>query len=309
MLKTLSAYILIFISFNLCAQSTESNNNLQLTFSTDNDWFVFSRESDRYYSFGLELGVSIQPGKTFNFNKNLFEPDQSFYSARVKLEGYTPEYESSDQLEPIRRPFAGWLFGEFKIKNVVGNNAFNYGLQLGVMGPSAHAGKIQNWVHKNLTNDEKVDGWENQVSDRIGINAVLDYHKPIHQGNWYDVYYSLHGVLGNIFLQSEGALGLRIGKTNELKNSSSIGNELFKQDTEYFIEIKPAIKFVGYDATLQSKPKIDSEIINNFRFSPEFSLNFSSAHLTVRMIYFYETNTLLNAKNHRYGRLEVRYIL
>jgi len=298
----------ICLSSDLFAQSEEdSKNTAQLIFAMDNDWFVFSRESDRYYSFGLDIGLSFLPQKTFKFNENIFRPEKSFYTIRAKLEGYTPEFEAESQLEPIRRPFAGWLFGEFKINNALKLTAFNYGLQLGVMGPSANAGETQNWFHANLTNDDKVQGWENQVSDRVGLNVILDLYKPMHRSSWFDVYYSLHGVLGNIFLQSEGALGFRVGKTSPIKISSSAGNELLKNNTEYFIEIKPAIKMVGYDATLQSKPDIDSEIINNFRFSPEFSLNYSSQNLTFRMIYFYETNALLNEKNHRYGRMEIRY--
>lgn len=299
--------LFIGIAFPLTAQAQEPKTSLQLTAATDNDWFVFSRESDRYYSFGIDLGVYILPLKSFAFNRKIFKPEKTIYSSRLKLEGYTPEYLRENETEPVRRPFAGWLFGEFKIKNTKAKIAFNYGLQVGVMGPSANAGNFQNWMHANVTNDEKVEGWNNQVSDRLGFNVVLDYYKPLHRSRWYDIYYAVHGVLGNIFLQSEGALGFRLGKTNEINTSSTVGNELLNNEREYFLEIKPAVKLVGYDATLQSKPAIDSDIINNFRFSPEFSLNYSGGNFTLRMIYFYETNSLLNTKNHRYGRLAIRY--
>lgn len=59
-------------------------------------------------------------------------------------------------------------------------------LQLGAIGPAAGQEQTQTWIHKNITDSTIPLGWDNQIPNQIGVNAIymhrLNYY-PFHTGN------------------------------------------------------------------------------------------------------------------------------
>ncbi|MDD3445535.1 MAG: lipid A deacylase LpxR family protein [Zavarzinia sp.] len=113
------------------------------------------------------------------------------------------------------RPFAGWLYGGVQLTNDRGDRLDSYELQVGVVGPSAGAGEMQNWFHDAI-GVKPFDGWDSQLSDELGV--VLSYERKwrliseFHPGGLgVALEPSVGATIGNVHTYASASATLKIG--------------------------------------------------------------------------------------------------
>jgi lipid A 3-O-deacylase len=136
--------------------------------------------TDREYTSGAELAVmnrdwgqagwaqtaaKILPG--IGAGKDL----SAGWALGVDL--YTPEAISN--VGPVRRqrPYAGWLHGSAILQGETPRRLDTWRLDAGVIGPSAQGENLVDFFHSAF-NGMKTRGWDNQIEDRLGLNATWE---------------------------------------------------------------------------------------------------------------------------------------
>lgn len=285
------AIFFIFLFLISCVISAQIHNSinsskLEMRLGIDNDFFVLSRISDRYYTFGADLSVAFIPQKNFLFS-NLFNHKLShFQSLGLHLKAYTPDTEEDDI-----RPYAGYLYLNYLLNYTFKNSALRLGVNLGILGPASQAGKVQNWFHRLL--DNTIYDWSNQIENEFAVNFTGEYIKQFYQSNWSDSYTSVKASLGNINVNLWPRAMFRFGKFNPVQFSASTGTSILaaKSESEFFLEAGFGFPIIFYDATLQESfvidvNNLDYEIINNLRISGQVGLNFNFAGFVLRFTYY-----------------------
>jgi len=278
----------------------------EINIATDNDWFVYHLETDRYYSFGLDIGFKVIP----NRSGRLFpRKEKPFLSFSLHQQGYTPEYLNGDVKED--RPFAGWLFLRAQEVYSFDKSLLKLGFELGVLGPSARAGEVQNWFH-DLAGFSYVDGWENQIADQPGLNIILNYVAPVLEKDRWDLLVEGNASLGTVHTFLWPSALFRIGKFNDYRQSTITNTSISSVpgDKELFFSIGPGLKYVVYDATLMGglfdeEAFLTRSEINELRLTGEFGINYLTRGWSFILTYFYFSGEMDVADSHRYGRLEI----
>lgn len=130
---------------------------------------------------------------------------------------FTPEDISRADLITDDRPYAGWLYlagGVIRRENKGGFRQLDaLELNLGVVGPAAHADDVQTQFHKLIDTNEP-RGWGNQLRNEPGV--ILQYDRQWQfpfapAGLEMDATPHLGGALGNIYTYLAGGLTLRLG--------------------------------------------------------------------------------------------------
>jgi len=141
---------------------------------------------------------------------------------------FTPENIKATQLIHNDRPFAGWLYfgwGFITERDPIGGPEYQVGMidsfeiDLGIVGPQAYAGEIQDWWHRNITNSPRPGGWDHQLKNEPGILMTLERKwrmplPPFHQTDNYfhfDVLPNANVALGNVFTYTGLGATLRAG--------------------------------------------------------------------------------------------------
>lgn len=88
---------------------------------------------------------------------------------------FTPESRASIP-PPGQRPYAGVLGVGSSIHRVTDSTINSLEISVGMIGPSAHAETVQDFVH-DLRGIEKFDGWDNQIPDEFLINFDFSHKK------------------------------------------------------------------------------------------------------------------------------------
>ena len=192
----------------------------------ENDMFLAGDDTDRYYTQGgkitwLSPEASRQPLDDFFRGLGLDLDDDEEARVRTAIsigqQMYTPENKTTFEPDPKDRPYAGWLYAGLGATTYSPTQLNTLELQVGIVGPSARQGELQNRWHE-LIKAARVNGWNNQLHDELGINlfaerryapvvlAKLENGEP-----WFDVTQSVNAAFGNV--EISGGLGatFRVG--------------------------------------------------------------------------------------------------
>ncbi|MFC4991744.1 lipid A deacylase LpxR family protein [Rubritalea tangerina] len=91
---------------------------------------------------------------------------------------YTPEDEYAPVPKPGERPYAGWLGGGYAL-HAKSPSVFNsVELELGVIGPSARAREVQQWMH-NIQGIYQFQGWDTQIPDEVTGNLYFTHRRRL----------------------------------------------------------------------------------------------------------------------------------
>ena len=176
-------------------------------------------------------------------------------------------------------------------------------------------GNIQNWFHREISDDAVLNGWENQIDDILGINLRFEYAKTFKTGKVYDLSFVLDNSFGNIFIYTEPALLFRLGRFNEIGSSVSLNNGLLSSSTgkgEFFIELAARLKLSAFNATIQDNIFGDNSIftqdeISNAIFNAVGGINYSKRNWMVKAKYYYSMGEINSNENHFYATLSAAY--
>lgn len=140
-----------------------------------------NNETDRHYTGGGAVALQWQSPQTSELVGSLPSFDGEFAKGTpgvsygmgfiASLQVFTPEDIDDPAPIPDDRPYAGWLYGGLiaqRANRSVPTPVFeHFELDLGTIGPSSQADKVQRWLHARL-GDTMPEGWSNQVKDDFG---------------------------------------------------------------------------------------------------------------------------------------------
>lgn len=314
-MKYITCLLLILMSFSLFSQDQEKFSK-EISFVNDNDLFV-SAYSDRYYTNGMFLTY-----RTLAKSKKL---EKKFFEFQIGHYMYTPHRAVVTSVLEHDRPFASYLYGSFGINRVFKNKSLlNTSIQVGVIGPSAYGAEIQDFIHKIYGFEEAV-GWQYQISDALGLNLNTTYikHLSTSKSKIVDVYWANKVRLGSVFTDFSTGIYTRVGFNALQSIFNSIGfntslnddNTSFVRKVESFIYLKPMLRYVAYDATIEGSFLNDSspftKPINNLLFDLELGIKFTANrfHFGYAIHYYTKKSKELRYNGHGYGTISINYLI
>jgi hypothetical protein len=128
---------------------------------------------------------------------------------------YTPENIEQTELVVDDRPYAGWLFVGIGYHSKNDRQLDSMELNIGMVGPAALAHETQDFIH-DLRGFEKFQGWDNQLSNELGLMAVYEHkdkflRETYRGGLGYDAITHFGASLGNIATYLNGGFEVRGG--------------------------------------------------------------------------------------------------
>ncbi len=309
-------FCLLFITFTLFSQKKYAK---EISFISDNDLY-FSSVNDRYYTNGMFLSYKyISRTKKENQIKRILE-------WQIGHEMFTPFKSIVESVNLHDRPFASYLFTSFGINRIYKNErTLNTTIQIGVIGPNAFGKELQDFIH-DIYGFKKATGWKHQIKNAFGLNFNANYNQFLIKdiSNHYDLSWINSAKIGTVYTNISSGFYARIGFKplakiiNSIAFKTNLNNEntSFKREIESFLYIKPLIRYVLYDATLQGSflnttSEVTKELVP-FVFHLELGLKFTAHRFHFGYVFNYNTNKSKNLRNdngNQYGKISVHYLL
>lgn len=128
---------------------------------------------------------------------------------------YTPRDTSTKDYQPDDRPYAGWTYASLALHAKTADRLDTFETTLGIVGPSARAGEVQNNYH-TLMGFKKAEGWKNQIHDEPGV--MLSWQRTLRwargdlgrETSW-DVLPRFGATAGNVLTQADAGFEARLG--------------------------------------------------------------------------------------------------
>ena len=157
---------------------------VRVTFHWENDGTLpRPGGTDRYYTNGLKLDLAWRPAWALELLDDApfsegFGPDlRAAFGLSVSHLIFTPEDLAREDLIEDDRPYAGWLSfaaylqraGQLSPRVAVFDHAE---LDVGVVGQNSGAEALQKAVHAAWFDEQRPNGWENQLKNEPSINLT-----------------------------------------------------------------------------------------------------------------------------------------
>jgi lipid A 3-O-deacylase len=184
-------------------ESIESSSHLARTFIWEND--MFAGGGDIHYTNGMKLSWLHSPCRHRHESlkkgyRSLLEavssPNTQFRvhsGGLVGMNMYTPRDKDDPNRVRTDRPYAGWVYVGWNLQAARIANGELTGdehqleLQLGFTGGKTAQREIQEYIHRNISDSRISQGWDHQIGQRIGVNALYAFRKdlsPRTQSQW-----------------------------------------------------------------------------------------------------------------------------
>lgn len=145
------------------------------------------------------------------------------------------------QNQPDDRPYAAFLYGSGGISTLKDNHIDDIEITLGIVGPEALGEQVQDFVHKEITDSEIAEGWDNQLEFEPGLivsaarrwpRAIREDFGPLHLRGEPNI----NASLGNIYTYAGAGITFSLGPNDDRF-----------QDTP--VRVRPAMPGNGYFET------------------------------------------------------------
>jgi lipid A 3-O-deacylase len=226
----------------------------EISLISDNDNYNLQKR-DGYYTNGFN----------FSFQKLAIPHDPRTQKVIMRYEVgqkiFNPRKYSITDPALMDRPFAGYLYVKVSRSRFFKSNAnLQYGVMLGLLGPSSGAQSIQRSYHK-LINIYEVQGWGYQLKSEASINLQAQYTHPLlgspKRGFSADLHGVTHASLGNAFTNAAGGVLFRMGLIEDADQSAAWNSRLHSSTPAYhnrheaFLFFQPEILYQAYNATME----------------------------------------------------------
>jgi lipid A 3-O-deacylase len=291
---------------------------LQFGVVTDNDLYT-SLKYDRYYTSGLEFYFRYL-NKTTNpsVNKRITE-------FRIGQYIYNPSTRNADNPVDNDRPFAGYLFGEAGMDWFYHNESvLKSSIQLGYVGPNSFSEETQRLIH-DIFGYKKVLGWQHQIRNTLAVQTGLLYSVKVLPQAFSDVDFHVQADfnLGTAFTGATLGWLTRIGleqllpiyDSNMHGASINAKKDVYKDQTEKYIYVMPAINYQLYDASIQGSLFNDESPITYdlipVRFQGELGIKYRRNNWDFAYAIVYRGKEAKNnaISGYYFGSIHIGYIL
>ena len=215
-------------------ESFAPNKNHSITILSENDaYFEPFIRSDEYYTAGHYVSYLSPEFEDAWINKiaafsHLYDKHFSRFSIALKQEIYTPDKKYNYDFAPPTNDilFGAALYANLAFVSRTSDFMEQFSVDIGVAGPYAFGGQVQNGIHR-MTNNREVLGWNvGSLKNEVLVN--LHYGMI---GRWvfiedfFDVLPQFQISLGNAYTAVNAGVRFRIGYG--IKND--FGAQRFKQ--------------------------------------------------------------------------------
>ncbi|MES2557381.1 MAG: lipid A deacylase LpxR family protein [Bacteroidota bacterium] len=296
-----------FVQFHVAGQyiryTSETNDTASLSgfLQYENDLFA---QTDRYYTQGIALGFKTSISAESRLNRLFFKVPSSKKRIGLGLDQqvFTPTSIRSDSLLDHDRPYAATLrlTSVFETIDTINHRIFGWQFSVGMIGPGALGKETQTGIHK-ATNNFLPLGWQHQLNSGLilDIGAHVNYRLlAVHRWLSVDLNAQANLGTGNTSLLAGGTINLRM-----VKNRFGLGC--------YF---KPAVRFVGYDASLQgsligskSEYTIASNQLERIISEQESGIRLQLGRFSIDTWLRFQSRLFAGALNHRWGGIRLTF--
>lgn len=265
-------------------------NGRGVSLTVENDMFVPGDNTDRYYTQGMKLSVLTGDRSGGPLGRTLlqFVPGAERRDWRLRTtmglgqHMYTPEDKNPVIPDPNDRPYAGWLYGSYAGVAYSKDQVVGLEVQLGVIGPDAHAGPLQNGWHK-VIGAPPVNGWASELDNEIGINLHGEWRRrlstaPVH-GWGADVIGLGTAAVGNVEISAGAGVIGRVGLNlagdfgPQRLRPGAAGTEFFDGgEAAFYLFAGAYARAVGRDIFLDGNTFGDTPSVERERLVPEYTL-------------------------------------
>ena len=181
---------LVYIFLVLFSASAFAKDAISLYLENDSRTLKPNHKTDRHYTHGTKFVYLTQPNWQWleDFSQWHFtDTDQPVDTAVGFFLGqniYTPDYVD----EPEKRSdddmvYAGWLYTGMFAQRATDRRLDHLELNVGVIGPSSKAERVQKSIHNFLDSDEPI-GWDDQLSDELAVDLTFMRKQRLQDG-WF----------------------------------------------------------------------------------------------------------------------------
>jgi lipid A 3-O-deacylase len=318
-LKYIFAAFFVVTFYTASAQSLQKNYTYELGFKSDNDAYLAIKQ-DRYYTNGIF--VYFRKALKTNKKRDTSLVIKKIWSFSVGQKIFTAHSGKTQFIENVDRPITAYLYGSAALQWHFKNETFlKTELQLGTIGPAALGRQAQDLIHTTFK-FYKINGWQFQLSNALGINMMVDYQRLLYrsQNQKNDFALPLKLAIGSTFSGASVGLLFRTGSINPFYHSAAtestvsvatIGDKIKVQ--EFYFYVKPVINLILYDASIQGGmfKNHENEVVYApipWVFSPEVGANYSKNRISFTAAFVFKTREIKStATSHKYGSVGMLY--
>jgi hypothetical protein len=129
---------------------------------------------------------------------------------------YTPSNIETKTPDSKDYPYSGWLYGSLGMFSDTKKTLDNVVLTLGMVGPAARSEMTQKFIHKNIIDSKRPQGWNNQLKDEPGV--ILTYERKWREvfsasrnSVGFDMMPNVRINLGNVYSDASAGVTFRLG--------------------------------------------------------------------------------------------------
>jgi lipid A 3-O-deacylase len=180
-LRTMTALAVTLVLPTIAAQAQPAADTASIwTLQDENASISAGKPTDRFYVNGLRLGwtspTTVVPDVLADLGRTLWGGGQQRVAVDVTQQIYTPAQTTSFVANPLDRPYAGVLLGNFSLMSDAEDSRSVLTVSLGVVGPGSGAQQVQNGFH-DIIGQNHTNGWGSQIQN---VPAV----EVLHERTW-----------------------------------------------------------------------------------------------------------------------------
>ena len=226
---------------------------------------------------------------------------------------FTPENLGTDEIIYEDRPYAGYLYMRLKSLGLSkgAELIFTLSWELGILGPAAYGGEIQDFIHDN-TPSPAPEGWDNQIQNDLVLNFNFGMEKALVNRNAFVLTVPSLLKAGTLYTNLSTGLKLRWGKFQEYFGSPY--NLSVKDKIQYYLDGGAGIQLIAYNATLQggvfsdkNQHVIATSDVERLVYFATARLNFSYKRMLINGGVRFTSKTYEFGESHRYGFIGLGY--
>ncbi len=317
--KILLLCIMGFLGILVHAQKN-NNNHGTITLQHDNDAFVPWRYIDYYYSFGTGIEYVFKTNRFLGLQCLFRNKDTYFFQAQIRSEGRTPSNriiipeEIASGKVTFDRPFAGLLYSTLNANYVYQGSVYNFGILIGMMGPSSNADDLQHFIHEHLTDDTKLIAWVLQVPNQFLVNLNASYRNDFEINKWLNAFVFTQARLGNLYIDISPQIGFRVGQLLHSKVNPWIGKGLLNSSLKQALYLRSTfgITLTGFNATAQGNLFDQNYLfavqdMSRFHKTMAFGIFFRKKKIALGFEYVFNFDEVVKHQDHVYGKFSITY--
>jgi hypothetical protein len=203
------------------AEEPNGVSAISLLWENDGQYFRFVNDSDRWYTNGVKLDVSLRrPWPAFTtrlipFGGRYDEDARDAGGLVLTQQIFTPERIEDSGPIPDGHPYAGYLYLGAYVQRSDEHNFDHLELDLGVVGSWSGGESAQKFVHAVLPNQIKPSGWDNQLANEPTVQLTYEHRWRTPRASLaeleLDAIGGLGAQLGNVYINAHANLTARVG--------------------------------------------------------------------------------------------------